>query len=377
MKGHELEKGEEIPQQQPEEHAKGELDLRAPGVHAHAEREKREFRYVQSEIWGPDKKRPEIKLAIMTDGTLRRVNFFDIDYTLVEANDLIHGEAIKRMFPDHPPEEVKRVWNFGGKLGSSVREWDRMLRVMEDGRSDLETMEAYRREVLQKPESRIEVDTPGEKYHDRAEKWAAGYDLTAFQMLKDIYEHRPEILRTPPFLNEAVVHLLQVKQKKLHEANVFITSAGPKMAYGLLEYTGLYQYGIAVATENEFKGGGKERGIPWLIDKLEIGMKLPVPKSHLVIIGDSIHGDIGAAARFMDQQMGYHFEGAVYVQKNKSEAQLFADAARSDEELAALLNRLPSLQILTKHEFRRSRAGSPLLGKKSGDHFPLRQKMEE
>ena len=63
----------------------------------------------------------DVKIELMEDGRPRAMAFFDIDGTLAHLN-MVHGEAIRKLFSDQEPKELEETYYKGFKLGNSFRE---------------------------------------------------------------------------------------------------------------------------------------------------------------------------------------------------------------------------------------------------------------
>jgi len=139
-----------------------------------------------------------------------------------------------------------------------------------------------------------------------------------------------------------IVHLLQAKVRR-GELNVFMTANPRQFAERLVKYSGLAEYGFALATDENMVGGGKEMGIEYLMDRIKEA-DLGIPTDRLVAIGDSIRGDVGAGYRFMEKNgNNFTFQG-VLIQKDSEEDKRFK-ADLTDKDSSNLRKMFEDMQI--------------------------------
>ncbi len=293
-----------------------------------------ERRNLTSLLKGPNGEVPELSVAIAEDGAARRVNFWDIDKTVLWAHD-VHFETVTKLFPEAAAKDTKdlqHTFEAGWRLGNSFREWDRMHRIFIEGQKQYRDPVIYRREFIENDEMRKKLDEPGhsEGWHERGARYLAKCDIEASAVLKRMYS---EGKIKENVLIPAMVHLLEAKTR-LGELNAFMTANPREFSNGLLTYSGLYKYGFALASDEDFVGGGKEVGIEHLMQLIESN-GITVPKHRLVVLGDAEKGDVGSGYRLM-KRGDYTFEG-VLVRKDIPEAEVFKRAAESDPELKDML----------------------------------------
>ncbi len=252
---------------------------------------------------GPAGETAEVHVAIITEpaehqGELRHVNFWDLDKTLLLAEP-IHAKAVEQIFPEFAKTEEARaelhkVYFAGFKLGNSFREWDRMWRIYGEGQEKYKDHRVYEAEFLGKdnPKRRI-IDEPGhaEGFHERANNILQRYGKIAYDFMAEEYKADPEGF-SQRILKPEIVQLL-IEKTKLGQVSVFMTANQADFARGLVAFSGLWKYGLALATDETMAGGGKEIAIRTLFGQLE-EMGLTPNKDECTAIGDSILGDVGS-----------------------------------------------------------------------------------
>lgn len=259
----------------------------------------------------------DVKVAIMDDGKVRRLNCWDLDKTLLLAEGP-HGETVELMFPHVPDKAYLRKTYFDGfKLGNSFREWDRMIRIFEEGQTQYEDPAVYKAEFIDNEEQRQLIDGKSE-IHDRANDMLQRFGKTAAEWMEQKYKDKPEYFHAGEFLIKPMYQLLLAKQR-LGEAHVFMTANQKDFARALIKYSGLAEHGLALATDETMagdetiKGGGKEVAIPLLIKQLKEQYDLDVADDRIVAIGDSISGDVGSGYKVSLQDPKKHFSGLLVV----------------------------------------------------------------
>lgn len=246
---------------------------------------------------GPNSEHAELSIAISTeDGLLRHANFWDLDKTLLIAEP-IHAKAVDQIFPEHAKDEdFHEVYFAGFALGNSFREWDRMWRIYGEGQVKYKDPLVYEREFISNDSNRKLIDESDHKegYHERANEILQRYGKIAYDLMKTEYDKNPENFQKS-FIKPEMVQLLNEKTR-LGQVSVYMTANQRDFAKGLVTFSGLYKYGLALATDETMAGGGKEIAIQKLIEQLE-RMGLKVSKDRASAIGDSIKGDVGSATK--------------------------------------------------------------------------------
>ena len=285
-----------------------------------------ERRHVTSPLKGPHGEHAEVMVAIGEDGKLRRVNFWDLDKTLVWAEE-IHGPAVEELFSEvEDREELRHVYFAGFRLGNSYREWDRMIKIYHEGQAQHKDPSVYKAEFIDNHQNRALIDEPGhqENLHERANDTLQRFGAIAFRVTSERYEHDPEFFQSEKFLNGPVYHLLRAKAH-MGEVNMFMTANQKDFASALVRYSGLWKYGLGLATDETMAGGAKEIAIIKLIEELK-QMGLEAADDRLVVIGDSISGDLGSGLKVSQGDKDKKFAGILIV--------------KDSDELRAFKNRL-------------------------------------
>lgn len=221
-----------------------------------------ERRRVLSLLEGPNGENIELSVAISKeDGELRETNFWDLDKTLLFAEP-IHAKAVDQIFPEHvqndeTSKELHGVYFKGFELGNSFREWDRMWRIYGENQLKYKDPLVYEKEFLgaNNPKQRL-IDEPGhpEGYHERANEILQRYGKIAYEIMKTEYEKSPEEFQKG-FIKPEMIQLLQEKTR-LGQVNVYMTANQADFARGLVAFSDLYKYGLALATDETMAGGG-------------------------------------------------------------------------------------------------------------------------
>ena len=260
-----------------------------------------EWRAVTSELEGLHGSPAEVRVAISKeDGELKHTNFWDLDKTLLFAEP-IHFAAVERIYPEFAKDEgsKKALHEFyvaGFTLGNSFREWDRMRRICEEGREQYKDPTVYERDFMDDPEVRRLIDEPGhpEQYHERANEILQRYGRIACEVMEKKYREDPEGFQRS-FVKPEMIDLLK-KLARLGHANTYMTANQADFAAGLVKFSGIADYGLALASDEKMAGGGKEIAIEYIINELD-KMGLKVNRKRATAYGDSIKGDVGSGAK--------------------------------------------------------------------------------
>jgi phosphoglycolate phosphatase-like HAD superfamily hydrolase len=272
---------------------------------------------IESALEGPNGEHAQLSVALDENGVASRVNFWDLDKTLLRAEP-IHAAAVVEIFLAVPDvEELRSVYFAGFKLGNSFREWDRMHRIYTDGQEQFKDPQIYYDEVVGVDEERRKVDEDGHLAHQRANDTLQEYGKIAYQLMaerraRESADGTPSFFESSEFQLEAPVHLLKAKFR-MGEVHVFMTANQQDFARALVAFSGLYKYGMFLATDETMVGGGKDIAILKLIAEIE-AKEIKVPrndKGRLVVYGDSATGDIGSASKFTGQHPEYQFSGGL------------------------------------------------------------------
>ena len=297
----------------------------------------------------------EITIKLTDDGSPLAVAFFDIDKTLAELRD-IHGAAIKALFKKFFNQEfpnIEEVYFKGFRLGNSFREFDRMDGIYNLGYESWIDPEVYIQERLN--HKKHEIDAEGSETHKIAKMYLDNYVTIASQIAQDLYLARPaefELSKIKPVF--ALAHLYQ----SLGIPMFGMTANGRKFVETIAKYLNLPELFIDIATDEDMVGGGKEIIIPKLINQLEdLGIK--VSKEKLVIVGDSLSGDIGSGYRYKDGGQEIFIKG-ILVLKDMAELEIIRKQISQNPELRKIINETDTEAFIVDH-VRIDQGGLPLL----------------
>lgn len=230
----------------------------------------------------------EINIETVDDRKTRAMAFFDIDGTLAHL-DMIHGEAIKRLFPNEDSKELEETYYKGFRLGNSFREFDRMYGIYVDGHFEWKDPEFYYKNRFLP--FHAEIDEPGNEIHETAADCLFKYGKIAAEIADEIYKNNPEKFREVNI--HPIFHLAKM-YSRLGIPMVGFTANAKVFVEKVAKYLNLADLFIDIATDETMAGGGKEIAIYKMIQELE-SKGVPVPKNRLIFVGDSIRGDIGSS----------------------------------------------------------------------------------
>jgi len=277
---------------------------------------------VPSELGGLDGNRKDIKIELMEDGKPRAVAFFDIDGTLAHL-DIIHGQAIAKLFSGQNPEELEKTYYKGFKLGNSFREFDRMRGIYIDGHEEWKDPEVYLRERFI-PHSR-EIDEPGNEAHDIAAAILREYGKVAAEICDELYQKTPEEFEKS---NIAPIFKLARMYARLGIPMVGFTANARVFVDKLAKYLKLSDIFLDIATDEDMAGGGKEIAIHHLIGQME-SKGIPMPEGRMIFVGDSLRGDIGTSLKARGKNAGIFGQGILVLKDQNAlieiEKQISAD----------------------------------------------------
>ena len=318
-----------------------------------------ERRSVPSLLRGPHGEIAELNVAIAGDGNLTRVNFWDLDKTLLWPKP-VQFAAIPHFFPDVTDvDDLRKTFEAGWGLGTPYREFDRLLRIYQYGDLTLKDVEVYRKRFIADDDMRKKIDEEGhaEGWHERAFKAVADYSHILVETENALYEKDPSLATSGEYMNLPLMHLLEAKTR-LGQVNVFMTANPGNFALRRIAHSGLYKYGLLLSPGEDMVGGGKELCIEKLIGMLQ-GMGLGVPKDRLVVIGDSARGDIESGYKVM-QSGGYTFSGVLVG--GSDELALFKEAAKTDPDLKALVDDM-EMTLVASDRVPKGKSGQYKLGR--------------
>lgn len=293
---------------------------------------KNNFIKISSELESIDGTFKEISITITDNGTPKAVAFFDIDKTLAELKD-IHGVAIRALFKeffDKDFDGIEEVYFKGFKLGNSFREFDRMDGIYNLGHYEWIDPEVYIKERLNYKIK--DIDSEGTEDHKIAKMYLDHYVLIASKIADDIYKNNPkefELAKIKP------VFALAKLYKALGIPMFGMTANGKQFVHTISKYLGLSDLFIDIATDEDMVGGGKEIIIPKLIKKL-VDKGIKVSEEKLVIVGDSLSGDIGSGYRYKDNGKEIFIKG-ILVLKDMKELEIVKNQIAKNSELKKII----------------------------------------
>ena len=266
---------------------------------------------IQSELENLNGSRVELPVKIAEDGKARAMAFFDIDGTLAELR-FIHDRAISQLYPNHDPQEVAETFFNGYKLGNSYREHWRMHGIFNEGRKDWQDPEIY---LAWLKDHQQEVDAPGHQFHDLAAGYLKRYGEVAVKIVEETAKTEPEKFKTA--INQPIFHLAEL-YRRLGIPMVLMTANEKNLAQAMAKQLNLGEMFLDLATDETMEGGGKEKAMNYLMNRLA-QKGVPVPTDRLIVVGDSLRGDVGSLAK-----LGHEFsgQGIVVVPETESLAKL-------------------------------------------------------
>ena len=136
-----------------------------------------------------------------------------------------------------------------------------------------------------------------------------------------------------------------------------MTANGKELVKVIAKYLNLSDIFVDIATDETMVGGGKEIAIPKLLEILE-RKGVPVPKDRLVIVGDSLRGDIGSGDKFKNMQDGIQVKG-ILVLENKEALKETLSQINSNPELKKIVEGIDT-EAFVVEDVPLDRDGSPL-----------------
>ena len=265
--------------------------------------EKKDTKKIKSDLETFDGREREIEIKLDANGFPKAVAFFDIDKTLAECG-FIHGVVFKKlseeMFPDQDPDKMTKLYLNGLHLGTTFRVFHRMAGIAQgkdwaDPQKYLEWLPGHEKEV----------DEEGPDHDFAAELSIKGSRMAA-QMAEEMYRKDPQTFEQAKI--KPVFHLARLYQR-LGIPMVVMTANDEPFAKAACKCLGLADSFITLACQKDFVGRGKEGAIEYLIERLK-EKGVPVPKN-LIVVGDSLNGDIGSGAKFMQEHSEYSMKGVL------------------------------------------------------------------
>jgi phosphoglycolate phosphatase-like HAD superfamily hydrolase len=293
---------------------------------------------IKSELKSLDGTFKDISIVTGEDGTPLAVAFFDIDKTLAELKS-IHGKAIIMLLEEFLNgniketkviEDVEKIYFDGFKLGNSFREFDRMNGIFELKHYDWIDPNVYIKERLNLKMK--EIDSEGTEEHKITKMYLDKYVDIASKIAEDIYKNNPEEYNSSKI---RPVFALAKFYKALGIPMFGMTANGRKFVETVAKYLDLPDLFIDIATDEDMVGGGKEIIIPKLIKKLE-DKGIKVSKEKLVVVGDSLSGDIGSGFRYKGDGKEIAVKG-ILVLKDNEELEKIKNQISENEELKRIV----------------------------------------
>lgn len=266
---------------------------------------------VKSNLSNIDDIYSEINIETVDDGKTRAMAFFDIDGTLAHLG-MIHGETIKRLFPNEDPTELEETYYKGFRLGNSFREFDRMYGIYIDGHYEWKDPEFYYKNRFLP--FRTEIDELGNEAHEIAADCLYKYGNIAAGIADEIYKNNPEKFTEVNI--HPIFHLAKM-YSRLGIPMVGFTANAKVFVEKIAKYLGLADLFIDIATDETMAGGGKEIAIHKMIQELE-NKGIPVPKNRLIFVGDSIRGDIGSSVLANNKDKEIYGQGVLVLKDKKA-----------------------------------------------------------
>lgn len=310
---------------------------------------------VLSALKGIDGTYKEISITITSDGTPMAVAFFDIDKTLAELK-IIHSNAIKALFKetfDKEFEGIEDVYFKGFRLGNSFREFDRMNCIYNLGHNEWIDENLYIKERLNYKKK--EIDSEGTEEHKIAKMYLDRYVEIASEIADNLFKENPEEFEMAKI---KPVFALAKLYKNIGIPMFGMTANGRRFVETISKYLGLSDFFIDIATDEDMVGGGKEIIIPKLIKNLE-DRGIKVSKEKLVIVGDSLFGDIGSGYRYKDKGNDISIKG-ILVLKDMNELNEVKARISNNNELNKIIKNTDT-EAFVVDNVKKDANGAPLI----------------
>ncbi len=324
---------------------------------------------IKSELENLDGNFEEFSITLGEDGTAMAMAFFDIDETLAELKN-IHGDAIKKLLEEIVGEEIndekdfegiKKIYFDGFKLGNSFREFDRINGIFKLKHYDWSDPNIYIKERLNLKKK--EIDSDGTEEHNVAKMYLDRYVEIASNIADDYYKNNPEEFESSKIRS---VFALAKYYKAMGIPMFGMTANGKKFVMTIAKYLNLPDFFIDIATDEDMIGGGKEIIIPKLIKKLE-DKGIKVSKEKLVIVGDSLFGDIGSGYRYKDSGNEILIKG-ILVLKNMEELEIVKEQIANNQELQKIIRNTDTEAFIVDN-IKNDKDGTPRLFENKNKHL--------
>lgn len=190
-------------------------------------------------------------------------------------------------------------------LGTTYRVFHRMIGIYEEGKRGWEDPENYLKWLNESLEHRKEVDEDG-PIHEQAARYSMMHSMESARLAEEKYREDPhefEQVKIKP-----VFHLAKLYQR-LGIPMVIMTTNDEPFARSICKCMGLADSFITMACQKNFPKQGKDGAIKFLVERLkEKGILIP---KNLIVIGDSLNGDIGSGAKFIQEHGEYSMKGVL------------------------------------------------------------------
>lgn len=312
--------------------------------------------FIRSEIESLDGTKKEMPIKLEKDGKPKALAFFDIDATLAELR-FIYDQAIQESFPEVDPEELTETFRSGGGLGNSFREFDRVRCIYKEGQEKWRDPEIYVKERLKKYQK--EIDSAGNPIHEEVDLYRKRFAETAAKLADKFFKESPSKFEQakikPMFRLAELYHRLGIPM-------VLMTANENVFARKIAKYLGLSDYFLDIATDENMEGGGKEKAMEHLMNRLqEKGIK--IPEDRIIIIGDSLRADVGSGMQFKT----HGHKGVLVLKDEKTLAELNKQITASSD-LQKIVSNINTDALLIDKVPLDSR-GKPVLSKRYRNQF--------
>lgn len=314
---------------------------------------------VESAIPSAEGSKSKIKVELGKDGMPRAAAFFDIDGTLAHLK-FVHYAAIQEMYPDVDPEELTRVFEAGWHLGTSFREQYRMHGIYREGKIAWKDEEIFRREEFFPKQERI--DSPGFPEHELSARLLEQYNEAAVRVVDKAYAENPGQFEQTKI--RPVFRLAQLYKRLAIPMGVMTANPGG-LTRAFAKHLAFSETFIDLATDENMVGGGKERAIEYLVGQME-AKGIPVPKDRLILVGDSIRGDVGVG-RKLPEDWQAKFQGIVVIEDQEALGKI-QELIQKDSELQRLVQETDVSGLLVD-QVPVSKSGKPILSSKYRNRF--------
>ncbi len=314
---------------------------------------------VESSIESLDGQPRQIRVELGPDGLPKAAAFFDIDGTLADLR-FVHFAAIREMYPNADPTELASMLEESWKIRNAYLEQRRMHGIYAEGRDDWRTLSGYSHFLT--PEKQQEISSPGNSEHELATGLLQRFSETAARAADTVYREHPE--RFDQAKNRPVTRLAHLYSRLGIPMSV-MTGNPAAMSHAFGKYLGLADQFIDIASIEDMKGMGKAGAIEHLVTRME-AQGIPVPKDRLILVGDSLGQDIGAA-RGLPEEWHARLKGLLVMrdQAALTEAQ---QQISGDPELAELVSTV-DVSGLMIDRVPLNEHGTPMLSSKYRNQF--------